>query len=50
MNTLIRPSLVLILPLLFFYKEDVGIKWPLKVYMPLTKEIEIFTLFQDVFP
>ena len=38
MNPLILSSMCQIVPLLFFYKDGVGIKLPQKVDMPLKKE------------
>ena len=37
MKSLILQAMVLIVPLLFFYMDDFGIKWLMKVDMPLNK-------------
>ena len=38
MNPLIVLAICYIVPLLFFYENGFGIKWPTKVDMPLNKE------------
>ena len=41
MNPLILPAMALIVPLLFFYKDDFGIKLSKKVDMQLNKETKL---------
>ena len=38
MNPLILPAMGQIVPLLFFYENGIGIKYPTKIDMPLNKE------------
>ena len=40
MKPLISLAIGQIVPVLFFYKDGLGIKWPIQVDMPLKKETE----------
>ena len=40
MNFLILPIMGQIIPLLFIYQDDFGVRYPMKIDMPLNEETE----------